>query len=657
MELSIIVVNYNVKHFLEQCLHSVQEALHNIDGEVIILDNNSVDGSPRMVREKFPAFTLIENQKNLGFSKANNQGIRIARGQYVLLLNPDTIVQEDTFEKCLKFMEDHPDAGAMGVKMIDGQGHFLPESKRALPTPSVAFYKMFGLSKVFPRSSRFNRYHLGHLDPDQTHIVDVLPGAFMCIRKTVIDQIGGLDEDYFMYGEDVDLSFRITNQGFRNYYVPGTTIIHFKGESTRKGSLNYVALFYKAMAIFAAKHFNRPRARLYSLVILAAIYFRATLSGIKRIFRLLLLPILDLAGMYFGYQLVIHLWGTYKFSPAGGYPDIFTQMIAPIYVLAWISGIIMFSGYHRPYRYSRALRGILASTILLLLVYALLPMHLRFSRALIILGSLWAAIIVTLWRSVFLLAGGHFIPVYRKNRNRILIIADAQEAGRIRSLIGLFGMDPRFAGSVTPRVENKHTDSLGTMQQLPELITYYHVDEIIFSADDISVEEIIYHMVRLADYKVQFKIAPPRSMSVIGSSSRHRSGDLYFQEANPMTSPGNKRMKRSIDILISLGLLIVSPLLMVGIKKRVGFFKNVFTVLVGDYTWVGPRHYTEWSGLPIVPFKPAILSPANGIPGSRSDPELAHKIEMNYVQNYRYQNDVRIVFQGLRDLGQNPSGD
>jgi GT2 family glycosyltransferase len=208
MKLSIIIVNYNVEYFLEQCLHSVYSACEGIESEVFVVDNNSVDGSINMIKEKFPQLVLIENKDNRGFSKANNQAISIAKGEYVLLLNPDTVVEKDTFSKVIEYMDFNKEAGGLGVKMIDGKGHFLPESKRGLPTPEVAFYKVFGLSKLFPKSRKFGKYHLSYLDNDEIHEVEILAGAFMLIRKSVLDKIGYLDENFFMYGEDIDLSYR-----------------------------------------------------------------------------------------------------------------------------------------------------------------------------------------------------------------------------------------------------------------------------------------------------------------------------------------------------------------------------------------------------------------------------------------------------------------
>jgi O-antigen biosynthesis protein len=255
MDLSIVIVNYNVKFFLEQCLHSVIKATEKISTEIFVVDNNSTDGSVAMLRQKFPEIILIENMANLGFSVANNQALSMSRGRYCLLLNPDTLVEEDTFIKCVQFMDSHPEAGALGVKMIDGQGVFLPESKRALPTPDVAFFKVFGLSRLFPHSKLFGKYHLGFLDKNKTHVVSVLSGAFMFIRKTALDKAGLLDENYFMYGEDIDISYRLTKTGYLNYYFAETTIIHYKGESTKKASINYVLVFLQGYDHFRQKTF------------------------------------------------------------------------------------------------------------------------------------------------------------------------------------------------------------------------------------------------------------------------------------------------------------------------------------------------------------------------------------------------------------------
>ncbi|MEM7514107.1 MAG: glycosyltransferase family 2 protein, partial [Bacteroidota bacterium] len=331
MDLSVIIVNYNVRYFLEQCLLSALEAANKLKAEIIVVDNNSTDGSQQMLREKFAdTITLIENTDNPGFSKANNQGIHIAKGKYVLLLNPDTVVSEDTFRKCFDYMEAHPKTGGLGVKMIDGDGAFLPESKRSLPTPWVSFYKIFGLSTLFPKSKIFGKYHLSYLDKEENHEIEILSGAYMWMKKDLLEEIGYLDEDFFMYGEDIDLSYRILLGEHTNAYLADTQIIHYKGESTKTGSLNYVKVFYQAMIIFAQKHFGGSKKQLFIAGIRLAVYFRALLAVLYRLGKRLGFPLIE-GGLIYGLIYGIKsYWEHYvKYIEGGAYPASFDWVAAP----------------------------------------------------------------------------------------------------------------------------------------------------------------------------------------------------------------------------------------------------------------------------------------------------------------------------------------
>lgn len=246
MKLSVVILNYNVRYFLEQCLRSVQNATKNIEAEIIVIDNDSKDGSCDMVKTLFPSVSLIENKKNVGFSKANNQAVAVAKGEYVCILNPDTAVAEDTFQKAIQYSESIENIGALGVYLMDGTGNFLPESKRNLPTPKVSLMKLSGFSKKY----------YSQLPETSNGEVDVLVGAFMLLKRTVYNEVGGFDEDYFMYGEDIDLSYKITQAGYKNHYLGSLTVLHYKGESTQKDEI-YLKRFYGAMAIFYNKHFNK----------------------------------------------------------------------------------------------------------------------------------------------------------------------------------------------------------------------------------------------------------------------------------------------------------------------------------------------------------------------------------------------------------------
>jgi GT2 family glycosyltransferase len=276
MKLSVIIVNYKVKHYLEQCLRSVAEASRGIAVEVIVVDNASGDGSVEYLRERFPDVTIIASEENLGFARANNLAIRNSHGQYVLLLNPDTIVAEETFSDFISFMDSTPDAGGCGAYMLHTDGSFAPESRRGLPTPFVAFCKMSGLASLFPKSRTLGRYYMRYLNENEVNRIEIMSGAFMFLRRDALDKAGLLDEDFFMYGEDIDLSYRILKAGYNNYFLP-SRILHYKGESTVKSSYRYVHTFYRAMELFFNKHYAHYSI-LLSLPIKLAIWGRAMLA-------------------------------------------------------------------------------------------------------------------------------------------------------------------------------------------------------------------------------------------------------------------------------------------------------------------------------------------------------------------------------------------
>ncbi|EIA08191.1 glycosyltransferase family 2 protein [Flavobacterium frigoris] len=255
MQLSIVILNYNVRFFLELCVLSVQSALKDIDGEIIVVDNNSSDGSCAVMQERFPDIELIQNNDNLGFPKGNNIGVAQAKGKYICILNPDTVVAEDTFTKVLAFAERQINLGIVGVKLIDGAGNFLPESKRGVPTPFVAFTKMMGLHKIRPNFEFFGRYYAQHIKENQTAKVDILVGAFMFMEKELYQELEGFDENCFMYSDDIDLSYRALQKGKSNYYFHETTVMHYKGESTIRDGV-YMKRFQEAMNFFYKKHFK-----------------------------------------------------------------------------------------------------------------------------------------------------------------------------------------------------------------------------------------------------------------------------------------------------------------------------------------------------------------------------------------------------------------
>lgn len=283
IDISVVIVSYRVKYFLEQTLLSVQEALHGLTGEIFVVDNDECDYSRSFLQERFPDVKFIVNEHNEGFARANNRAIAQARGEYTLILNPDTIITHKCLAEPIEWMRTHKRCGAIGVHMLDGNGTFLPESKRAFPTPWVSFCKIFGLSSLMPRSRWFAKYHLRYLDEREAHRIDILAGAYMFCRTSLLKSVGGFDEDFFMYGEDIDLSYRMVKAGYDNWYLP-VDMIHYKGESTKKDSMRYVRVFYEAMLIFYRKHFPHYSALLYP-VIKAGVAVRAAMARLRRMMR------------------------------------------------------------------------------------------------------------------------------------------------------------------------------------------------------------------------------------------------------------------------------------------------------------------------------------------------------------------------------------
>jgi O-antigen biosynthesis protein len=652
MKLSVIIVNYNVKYFLEQCLLSVFKASQGIEMEVYVVDNNSVDGSVATIRERFPQVKLIENKENLGFSKANNQAAKLATGEYILLLNPDTIVEENTFRTTLAFMDEHTDGGGLGVKMVDGKGKFLPESKRGLPTPATAFYKVFGLARVFPRSKVFGKYHLGFLDQEKIHEVDILSGAFMMLRKSVLDKTGLLDEDFFMYGEDIDLSYRITKAGFKNFYFPETRIIHYKGESTKKGSLNYVFVFYNAMIIFARKHFSKQNARLFSFLINIAVYLRAFMAIISRFIKTAFVPFLDAVLIFGGIFFIKGYWENQVIFRSGGeFPLAFIAVAVPIYIFIWLFSVYISGGYDKPYRLTRIIRGLFWGTVIILTGYALLNEAYRFSRALIILGAVWAMVSMLGTRSLLHLTGIRAFRLDTKTNRRFIVVGDYEESQRVAELLRSTEVNAGFIGLVgINETRETSTSFIGALNQLDDIITIYKIDEVVFCSKSLSPQVIIDKMTEFQYNNVEFKIAPPESLSIIGSNSINTSGDLYVLNLNSINRPGNKRSKLLFDITVCLALIAILPIDIFIVKRPHYLFRNIIQVLFRVKSWVG-YHPSPESEKHLPAIKRGVLNPTDSIKIKPLSIEIIERLNILYAKDYRVTTDLAILWKGFRQLG------
>jgi len=640
VKLAVIIVNYNVKYFLKQCLESVYNSTSLENIEVYVVDNDSKDGSVEMVVESFPKVKLIANKKNVGFSTANNQAIKETNADYVVLLNPDTLVQSDSFEKVIKFMDEHPDAGGLGVTMIDGNGKFLPESKRGLPTPEVAFFKIFGFSKIFPKSKKFGKYHLGYLDKNETHKIEVLSGAFMAMRMETLDKVGLLDEDFFMYGEDIDLSYRITQGGYENYYYPGTTIIHYKGESTKKSSVNYVYVFYKAMAIFAKKHFESNKASLFSKLINIAIFFSASLAIIKRFFSLFFLPIIDFCAVFFG----LHVVKTIYQDDHGLFhqPQLINISFA-IYSLLILIAVFFAGGYDRPIKLQKVVKGVFIGSLLTSLVYMFVANNYYFSIGSALLGIVIIMIGLTGIRWIL-----HFFKIkkYRINffRKRIVIIGDQKESDKVNNLVEHTQLYSSIVGTVSPFHTNNE-EYLGDLTQLKSLKEKHRINEAIFCAENVNYDAVIQTLIDFQDTDIQFKLAHTNDMFVLGSTDMNTSGELHTIKVLGIESSENKRSKRLIDISFSLKCFVFSPVLILFQKNKMNFLANSWSVLKGKKSWVGYTSNDCINDLPKI--KKGVFSMTDLVDSCTNE----HRLNTIYAKDYSLWRDIAIIKKNLVRLG------
>lgn len=637
LKLSVVIVNYNVKHFLEQCLKSVEEACKGIDADIWVVDNNSVDGSVAMVKERFPEVKLIANTENVGFSVANNQAIVQSDAEYALLLNPDTIVPEDCFAKTLDFMDNNRDAGACGIRMIDGQGKYLPESKRGLPTPEVALYKMLGLNKIFPRSKKFGKYHLGYLPEFETNPVDVLAGAFMMLRKSVLNEIGLLDETFFMYGEDIDLSYRITQAGYKNYYYPHSTIIHYKGESTKKQSVNYVKVFYKAMIIFADKHYTGRFKRSFTGFINAAIYLRAGVTIASNFFSKYWLMIAEASLVFFSLFLLKGYWEEH-IKHIKEYPAAMLYLHIPYYTLSWIWSIEAVGGYKQIFNFSKLIRGTLLGTAIILIIYALLPGDLNFSRGIILFGLLVISACLIAFRSLVHLIQYKTLDFSKTKVTKSILVGNKPKWDSVQKILQSTDQSYQQIGYVSDEMD-PHTQHLGTLKQLDEIVRIYGINEVIFSADAIVASEVMKWM-NVIGPQVNYYTIPEGSNYIIGSHSKNTSGLYFGQQIDlNLSKPEYRKQKRYFDIVSSSLMILLFPLGMMKFGASL-YFTHCINVLLGKKTWVS---YTNADVKHLPRLRKGVLTTSTAF-AETSD---FHKQNLDklYAKNYSVDLDMIILWR------------
>ncbi len=640
IDLSIIIVNYNVPYFLAHCLASIfSSELEDLKIEVIIVDNNSSDNSVSMINNLYKnQVIMVENAENIGFGKACNQGVEISKGEYILFLNPDTLVQKDTLNRSLLYLKKHPDIGALGVKLVDGRGDFLPESKRSFPTLWNSFCKFSGLSSIFSGSNIFDSYNLGGLDENEIHSIDALCGAFILTKKEVLNKSGAFYPGYFMYGEDIDLCKCIKENGYSVVYHGGLSIIHFKGESTDARQWTYYNRFFGAMSIYSERHVKG----IGKLFLFPAIQLVKVFSFILNKIKGATSQILDWI-VYAALFLLIYMsWGYMKTSTLDYYP---IDKLLPIILL--YSGVIVFfifllGGYSKRSRIMRYVLGIIAGFISLLVIHALLPVEYRFSR-----GALLAFFPLSL---ALYLSRKKIIsePVsedwHQDIYTRIGVISPLSEYEEIVALLREMGLNHKIIGRIEPS-EQFSSSSIGNINQLTDLISIYKLSDIV--VDTGHIDSDLFSLSSRPENKpnVNFKFYSKATRSFIESHNARRKGTLYSTNfVSNLSQHEYIRQKRVVDVFISI-ILILVPLFIL-FKPRL--YRYVFSVLIGNHSWVSYNKVDNrrLNQLPIIKQGVIELNDGNHQLSWSGHLSLADQ-NREYANRYSFSYDLEIFFRYL----------
>ncbi|MDG5768010.1 glycosyltransferase [Balneolales bacterium ANBcel1] len=685
VDISIVIVNYNVKEFVANLLGSLEKAAHGLKLQIFVVDNASSDGSAGYLKKRYPDVNYILNNDNIGFGRANNQAIRQARGKYTLLINPDTIVRQDTLTVMFRHLEDHPDTAAAGCKILNPDGTFAPESRRSVPTPMSALYKMVGLPRLFPNSSRFSAYYLGGTDENTAGPVPVLSGAFMFFRTDVLKELDGFDEQFFMYGEDIDLCYRVQKKGWKIDYQPATSIIHYKGESTKKENLDYVITFNKAMYQFFKKHYSFGYTFFFRIFILSGIVVKGLISYLNTIARKVFQPVVDL----FVLNILIIVLFVWRYEiPIVSIAERFHLQFLSVNVL--LSLLFLAAAlYHELYGKNRySIPAVIKSTGIAFAGVVLITFFLRdfaFSRLILLLSAMGGVIILSAMRMIKInrsrKAPG--VPGSFLSRKVLLAGINDRTPELIRKLRSRPDWNYQLVGLVT-REPNYHRDEvdnvpvIGDLSSVLKLVKYHKVDEIIFTLPAVDHDQILRTISELRETNVFPRIVADSLDYIVGKTNVEYLDDLPVIDADlSYFTRWNIFLKRLLDLTVSTPLILVMapvftlPAILRHHKKksveinisdtkkhtislflpyRESRWMNRFLLLW--YVWIGRISLV---GSPIIPDRvPHFANVKPGLCGLRqlSENQLYHeeekvRYELYYLQNYSVWLDLDLILKTL----------
>lgn len=659
MQISVIIVNFNVKDFLAQALRTIRKSIDyaaqkrpGFEGEIFVVDNASDDGSIEMLRTHFPGVITIENKRNVGFARANNAALARARGDYMLLINPDTLVQEDTIDVMIDTFENDPGIGMAGCKILNPDGSLQLACRRGFPTPWVAFTKISGLSLLFPGSKLFAKYNVTYRDPDESYEVDAISGSFMMIRRAVYEQVGGLDETYFMYGEDLDWCYRIRKAGWKIRYVADTKIIHYKGESTRRSDIDEIRTFYKAMSVFVEK--NISRSPIVKGLLNITIWMRALFAWANRSTRGIVPAAVDLLTVNIALIAAEYIWlGQVFHFPGYAYPTI---LIVPALIL--ISVIALLGGYaqHR-LSVSRSFIGVVTTFILISAITFFFKDY-AFSRMVVLISGGLSLVLIPGWRLFVRLFGG--VPgmsgLFSLSPRRTLIVGiNTLTPEVIRKLRKRIQDSYHIVGIVdTTRQRFGETvhgiPVVGSVNNIGKVVQEQHISDVIFMPETVSYGEILSVISRSNDRSVNYKLIPTDMEVVIGKGTIDQLDEVPLIEIEySINRQFNQFVKRVFDVVLGILLLVsIYPFrtLLVGRKKRKSghWIDQIPKIVSGSMSFVGPPAESVGSNGTFLG-KPGLTGLVQLQQGNDLDAGDIANYNIYYAKNQSFFMDVEILLK------------
>lgn len=563
--LSIIIVSYHAKHFLYltlQCIYNYIEELHI---EIIVVDNSISMDTIDFCASSFPKVQFIKNKENIGFGRANNLGVTKSLSDTILILNPDIIISKETILENSRLLNSSEDISAVGVRMINGLGEYLPESKRGFPNFSTSFYKIIGLNKIFKTSAKFNNYYLSTVSENSISEIDVLPGAAIFIKKYIYNEIGGFDSQFFMYGEDIDLSYQIHKNGKKIIYNGTSTLVHFKGESTQKLSWKYHDVFYEAMKLFWNKNYKKNSSIFTHSVVTISVTFLKLVSFLVQILKILFFPILDFGLIYFSLTLFTKLWEVNIKGEPNYYPEIFYTLILPFYALSWIFFLFLSKLYVGEINLNKLFKGSFFGTLFILIIYFIVPENYRYSRAIVLFGAISALILPFIVRLISFFVFKTNISIAHLNTLKAKIYPNTSNQLYIEAVFRKYS---DYSFSLIQGTTSKSVDCILDVESM-------NSSEIIEQINHSS-----------GNYKIWFYLHSKKS--ILLSQGKNSQGLVLSEDSNfSYFQLSNKILKNLFDSISSIFLLIFSPLFLIfGFKKFVFILKNCVLVFFKFKTWV-----------------------------------------------------------------------